>query len=688
MALLLVLAALVGFRQPIEVNVSPLARVVFDANPRYVNPNSTIEYSLPEATTDGLFDTLYMAEFPIGAGGGSIDFEFPFLVPATRVVVLGWDKQPATTLRITVRDDHGDWRDLQHGDWAPRGNVPPFRQIDRPGSFRTLRLTFRDVDQVVLNSVMCFAAVPRWLAWIYFLGLNLIGPWMVGTAVVLATLGCGRMVLSLGTADPSDLGRRAVAGVACTAVVALVWCLLPRHWAPAAAVMAAGVGIAVREAVWWMKTASTDPDRILVRWLLLAVLLLLCEVTVDTYLVTNRRIIPVDHLLSYLGSKRLVARVPMTDYLAFRPWLVHILFTPLDWISGRFSYWTYLGFMAGLNSLTLIALALFTRRWRASKEPFVVGLIVLLPIMGCFHFLGQRPLSAGLVLMGIYWWTEPTCRRYWAGLALSLAILVHPSALLVLPGGVVYWFAGKGFTNRLLEVLRAIWMPCLTFGLWTWFVRWRYPGLRNDLMLYPIKTHIVQTFDAHWSWWEILRNLPADHWKQLALNRLLQLRHYVWTDNLSQPVADVFRWISLPNVLGFVLSLALLRPATWRVDRAFLWLTVGGPLILHHMFVGQAHGFFHFSPTPFFGLALLVSLCVTQERLAGVRVVLGVSLVELALRRCYLPTLAYFFPADEYCFFATDQLSYTCLSLLLPAAWVVCLVAAYRFFPSGGGRRE
>jgi len=446
------------------------------------------------------------------------------------------------------------------------------------------------------------------------------------------------------------------------------------------AVLVGCLGVAGLEAARWLKSNNAGPDHGLVPWLLLTTLLLLCEVMVDTYLVANRRIIPVDHLLSYLGSKRLVGRVPMTEDLTFRPWLVHGLFAPLDWGSGRFSYWSYLGFMAGLNSLVLVPVALFSRRWRPSSERSVVALVALLPIMGCFHFLGQRPLAAGLVLIAVYWWTDAAHDRRWSGLALSLAILAHPSSLFVLPGGVLYWLfrPAGGWASGVRDVVRGVWMPCVVYLLWTTFIHWYYPGVRNDLMLYPIKTHIAQGFGAERSVWEIVRSLSRDHWLELALNRFAQVRHYFWTDSLGHPVIDVFRWISLPNVLGFVLSFALVWPSVWKRDRAFLWLSLGGPLLMHHFFVGQPHGFFHFAPTPFFALALLVSVAVRREPTSASRIVLGISLVEIALRRLYPSVLAYLYPADVFCFFGEDQVSYVTLSLLHPLVWCICVLVALR----------
>ena len=165
-------------------------------------------------------------------------------------------------------------------------------------------------------------------------------------------------------------------------------------------------------------------ERRLVQLMIAATGLLVVCMMVDTNLVANRRAHPVDYLIPYVGARLLAAEQPLGSEFAARPWLVHALFAPWEHVLGRFSYWGYIGFLAGMNSLALIPVALFARNWGWSDGWLAAGVFAFLPLHGIFNFVGQRPFCAAFCLLAVYWLLNHRWIR--GGVSLAVAIGIHP----------------------------------------------------------------------------------------------------------------------------------------------------------------------------------------------------------------------------------------------------------------------
>jgi hypothetical protein len=687
----------------IEVNVAMLGEPVVDGVSFRVNPSAApYTFGSSDAVTDGLYDSQHMFEFPSGAATHDFELRLPFVFNVRRLAVLGWGEQSNATLHIAVRTGDDPWRLVVSTPWRAEGQIPPLVQITGPFPLQSVRVSVSGADRVVLNTIACFVAMPRWLAWTYFLVLNVIGPALVGIAIVLVIVGWGRWLTYRIGACEMLLARRITAGLLFTATICVIWCMAPHFLLVNAGVLTLLGSGAVGEVVRILRRralVSFAGDRAdtldvlpwsTLGWMFALVFLLLAQVLTDTYLLGNRRINPLDHLFGYLGAQRLNQGLPMPLDFYQRPWLIATLYAPLDTLSGRFSYWCFLGMMAGLNSLIVAALHLYCRRWGLGGTSRAAGLLVIAPIVGCFHFPGQRPFTAALALMAVGWWTasrEAEPRRWlWGGLALSLAIGAHPSALFLLPGAVLYWLfldPAPGLRTALCGAA----LPVGAYLAWLFFVHSSVGGYRNNLVFYPLMTTWYEPFPADWSVGDILRHLSADHWRQLAVSRLAHLRHYLWTDDFSrvEPRIDWLRWISLPNIFGFVMTATLLRPGHWFGRGWFVWLAIASPLLVHHAYIGMAQPQFHISPTPFFGVAVLLFSTVGCAAAQLSRRLWMAVVMEWGIRqfipalRCVLdPTFRNESPLGSLSFFSVDYASYAVLAALAPILWIGCATAAFR----------
>ncbi|MAG94914.1 MAG: hypothetical protein CMJ48_14395 [Planctomycetaceae bacterium] len=270
-----------------------------------------------------------------------------------------------------------------------------------------------------------------------------------------------------------------------------------------------------------------------------------------------------------------------------------------------------------------------------------------------------------------------------SGLSLVIAIGVHPGAVFVLPALFVYslWFSGP--RPGLTMVATTLGIPVVCYLVWLTCMKIGFPEERNSLLHYPLMTSF-EPFDRDRHLIDIVRDLPAEHWRTLAINRVSQFRHYFWTDPLSHSVIDRFRWVSLPNALGWVLLALLLFGKPWRcrAGRAFLCVSILGPLAFHHLYLGQSHAQFHITPVPFFGIGLLAAGALLgnlrsdreSRRFAETLTVLAV--LEVFLRHCYpayvvltVPDSRGEPPLDILGCFGNDWSSYFALAFLLPLTW-------------------
>lgn len=651
------LVVLVPPTAPVEVNVSPLASVRVSGHVGRVVPGAGIEYCLPEVMLDGTLDTLYVAEIPAPDDGIVATITWAWPVELRRMGVLGGDDKFAGTLvveagpeRLVLRREPEPGRPL-FGERMVRTTVDriTIRWLDRPPGLKSLRI----------NAVAAMAVMPRWRAWAYVLGLNVVGPYLVGALVFLATLGVGRVV-----APGGDLGRRAVLGLLGASALAVGWIVAPRgSWADA--LFLATMGLAAAWEVVRGPIARPSPDRGLGALLAVSAGLLVLDVFADTYLVMNRRMQPVDYWNSYMGGELFAARAPLVGQLLNRPWLLHAFFAPWTAPLGRFGAWGYIGAMSWLNTLILVPIAAIARSWGRGDGLRVAGWVALLPILACYNAPGQRPLAAAFCLMAIAAWGAR--RGWWGAVCLTTAIGVHPGSLFLIPPAavVLLWRAGWR------ETLRAVALPVVAYLAWTKAIRWAHPDLFNMLVFHPLMTNYEVTFPPQMSLLDAALSLPADYWRQLLANRVHHLHQYLWTENMSRPVVDAFRWVSLVSTLGVVWTATLLRPAVWRGRGEFVALAVVGPLIVHHGHIGLPHPLFHVSPTPFFALALL-TIAVPPPSWAS-----GLARVEVGLRRLFPLAIVVLMPGERgepglsrFGLLGDDRGSCIALACLAPLAWL------------------
>jgi hypothetical protein len=116
-----------------------------------------------------------------------------------------------------------------------------------------------------------------------------------------------------------------------------------------------------------------------------------------------------------------------------------------------------------------------------------------------------------------------------------------------------------------------------------------------------------QSFPKEWSFREAAGSLSADDWRELAWNRVRQLRHYAWADNpWHTERGERFRPISLTTTVGVCGTIGVILG--FRIaDRRFWSLAVLCPLLGLHLHIGQAFPQFHIVPWPFVGLACVVA---------------------------------------------------------------------------------
>jgi hypothetical protein len=646
--------------EPVEINVSPLATTTISGQVGNVLPGADMQRCLPEVMLDGTLDTLYLTEIPAAADGPTVTIRWPWPVDLRRIGILGGDDKFVGTLVVEVgperlilrRDPNGVARPIfEHRAIRVRVDTIVIHWLDRPPGLTSL----------TLNAVAAMAVMPRWQAWCYVLVLNVIGPWIVGAVVVAGVLGIGRRL-----APDGDLGRRLILGLLGSTALAVAWIVAPRGWWEDAIYL----GIMGSGAVWELFRGGfrrSAPDRRLTALIAASAGLLILDVFVDTCVVMSRRMQPVDYLNSHMGGELFAARAPLVGQLLLRPWLLHAFFAPLTEPLERFSYWGYVGVMAWLNALVLVPIALIARRWGRGDGLAVAGWVALLPILGCYNACGQRPLAAACCLLAIAAWQER--RSLWGGLALTTAIGVHPGSLFLIPPAavVILWRQGFG------AMLRSLVLPVVAYMAWSAGIRSAYPEASyNMLVFYPLMTNFDITFPPGSTLLSAALSLPADRWAELLSNRINHLRHYIWTDNWSEPVVDVFRWVSLISTLGVVWTVSLVRPSVWRGRGEFVLFAVAGPLVIIHLHIGMANPQFHISPTPFFSLALLAIAAGTMPTWA-----LRLGGVELFVRRLLPLAIVLMLPGKRgepglsgFGLLGDDRLSCIVMACLPPLAWL------------------
>ena len=702
--ILMTLLALIGGLSgvaftPIDVDVSSLALLYVNGQASMLNTQAhSPQWASPEALTDSLCAPNHGFDFPEGTDGELL-VRLPPRLPPCVMTVVGSPSQPRC--RLVVSYLFGlpgkETAEQLFGEkvWRSVSGVPPAEAFSVPEGCEAVRLRFVGASVTALTALVCNVNWPRWQAWLYFGLLVVIGPWLLGLALIWAVLGWGRWIgWSLGVREGGPC-ESLVGGLPVLLIVSALWVALPRCLGVNVAYAALVLGSALAEWHWQRRAAACDDPRAteyrLVAWLPVLALFLLLSVTVDSYGVGLDRVEPADHLHAFFGAQFLSRDLDLPSWMVARPWLAHVCYAPLDRLAGRFSYWAYLGFLASLNALVVLPVGALLGRWQPRRAHLAVGLLLLMPILGCYHFLGQRLLAAGLALLAGHWLTSVPAQRhwFWPALALTLAVGVHPSALFVLPSLLVCaaWriWRGGGWSPPLSVVATV----SIVYSGWTILMHWWFPGCRNDLFYYPLMLDYHEPFPSDQSIWDIVRSIPAADWLQLSYHRLLHLRHYLWTDNCSVRASATFRWISLPNVFGYLATVLLLWPSWWRRDRRFVLLMVAGPLLTHHLWIGASHAQLHISPTPLLAVAALLAAELSEWRRHWL---LRLVLLEWLFRTLWpllcllaaharveaLPMQHEATYARVLCFFSNDEISYVLLTVTLPVCWLFMLCRALR----------
>jgi hypothetical protein len=686
-------AALLVFvaMERVEINVSPLALTAFNGVPRFLDPNEHLIWADLETTTDGLGFGEYWATLPLAESTGTLELHFPMELELTRVFLLAHERQPFVRLALFAVGQDGKERQLDRWTWTGKGERPVVNAIPYVGAVKTLRLRAFGANRLVLGSIQCFVRAPRWQACVYFASLYGVLPSATAAATILALLGLGAILRP--PRDGEDalglLAQRFALGLLAGFVLATLWCLIPHDWrrfpGRTAAVGAVLSAFAVRGAFVIRRTAAAESlERVVWMRMVWVVLLLLADVAVDTAVFNQNRVRPIDFLFAQQGAQRLAAEQPVPWNLAQRPWLLHVLFAPIDALTGRFSYWAYQGFIAGLNATALVGAALWLRRWKGDGAAAAVGIFALLPLWTAYHFFGQRPFSAGLVLLAAFWWMERRERWWaWGGLALSLAVWAHPSALFILPGAALAWLrdcrAGPGVMNRLRNALIGLVIPVIAYGAWMAFVNKHYPGQRNPILWYPIQLDLDSSegIDFTSSVWETIQRLPAEHWRRLAVNKFRQLTHYVWSPQWMPEGVGSPRGVCLPNTLTLALTIGLFAPVLFKGKGAFVWIVVAAPLLVHHAYLGHSHAQFHILAPPFFGLPLLACAhwAVSRDRIASW--LLAAVFAECFARKAYLVYVTLTTRGSTLDFLAGDRIN----SIAIAAVPALIFLAGWHWRP-------
>jgi hypothetical protein len=263
-------------------------------------------------------------------------------------------------------------------------------------------------------------------------------------------------------------------------------------------------------------------------------------------------------------------------------------------------------------------------------------MIGLSPMMVGFHFPGQRVLVAGLCLLAVAEWTTRQNGNWWwwGGWAAAAAVLTHPGALFLLPPAAIAFLFRRPRRVAVLGLL-GVGIAVGSYFLWTRYTSMMYPDVRNNLVYYPF----MRALDDQPSGGgvrEIVATLSAEHWKDLALNRIKQLRHYFWADNPWQTANfERLKAISLTSTLGVALTAFAVIHLKRFGGAGVLWMLLFGPLIFFHLHIGQPFPQFHILPPPFFLLALVGLSALGRFGKWATKLVI----VEALLHQLFIPTL-------------------------------------------------
>lgn len=607
----------------VEVDVGPLCTATVEGAPGGINP----AVADPLAHADSLLDTFTTADhqfqFPAGRDRKAT-ISLPLEMPLAKIVMLGWSNQQQCTLRVRMVGDSGR-AEAATMLWRAESGVPPICDLTPTQSLRRFEMEFSGSRELVINNVSLFARWPRILAVIYWILLAIVGPWLLGLFWLAGVLGFPRLIAMIVGLPTPAIAHRLVWGIVVAGGLAAVSCLLPTSS------VAAGLSITLLIfagflEIWnvWLQSGAVETSNDGDVWRVISrlSLLLVAAVAVETYLLRGNRVVPYDFLMPLFGAQRFAAGAAVPSDLAARPWLTHLLFMPVERISGPFGYPIFVGLMAALNATVAIAIFELAKRWRLQAPTQMTATLACMPVVVCLHFVGQRPASAGLLLLALLSWFSASQSRqlFRGGLAATLAIGLHPGALFVLPGiaacilfPACRWFSGQRFRS----IAFCVAMPAVAYGIWSIAVHRAYPEFRNSLELYPILPNLDGNLPAGDGLFSAAAKLTSEQWLALAENRRLQLFHYLISPSVRDAVVELFRPICLPNCLGWVGTMLLLVPACWRKDGQIFVCGIVFPLLVHHAYIGQAHAQFHISPLPFILLAAVVAAAVIGRADAG-----------------------------------------------------------------------
>lgn len=613
--------------RPVFVDVAPFAAVEVLGGSS-INPSVELaELSSVRAVNDGLWKPTHQFVFPEGAFGLRLRLPAEFAIESVNLFATEVDRDRLMAVRLT--DSLGRVTKTLHGEWRGQAWAATTTMNSNGAKATTVVVSFLDGPPPRINAVALLVIQDRWSGWGGVFAMTLGIPIVAGFVFVNGVVGMGSLVAGR-TDCPAKI---AGVGVLASLITAVGWMHAPRSTTADAVFFS----LSILAAVYGMRSAVVPSD--LRRLALAAMLLLVAFTQAESLAMSDDRAEPLDFMHAYYGADRLGEgqRIPAT--LSARPWLMQFIAAPWLHTSGRFDYWCYVGLMAGLNGLTLLPVYVVASRLGFSNRLASCAWCALLPGFANYHFMGQRLLGAAFAMAALTLLLAAFRGRgnrgdaLFAGLFFILGIGFHPSVAFALVTSAFLWMLT--LRTNWKAAVAGFGIPAIVYAAWLVTMSAMYPGRRNELLMYPIMNSLNETFPAGMSFLDAARSLTAAEWERLVTNRIVHLRHYLWTDNWTPAAWTWGRWISLPNVVCWAGIPMLLLCRVWRGRTEWCLWTIIAPLLFHHAFIGQAHPQFHIGPEPFLAIMVLAAAALSErngDRSWLIRLLQWLVIAELTVR--------------------------------------------------------
>jgi hypothetical protein len=613
--------------RPVIVDVAPFAAVEVLDGPS-INANVELaELSSVRAVNDGLWKPTHQFVFPEGAVG--LRFRLPAEFAIQSVNLFATEVGRDRLVAVRLMDSLGRVTKTLQSGWQGQTYAATTTLSSTGAKATTVVVSFLNGPAPRINAVALLVMQDRWSAWGGVFAMTLGIPIVAGFVFLNGVIGMG----SLFAGRTQCPAKAAAVGVFASLLIAVGWMLAPRS-TTADAVFFSFSSLA---AVYGIRSTVVPPE--LRRLAVAAMMLLLAFTQAESLAMSDDRAEPLDFMHAYYGADRLghCERIPAN--LSARPWLMQFIAAPWLHAAGRFDYWCYVGLMAGLNGLTLLPVHVVANRLGFSNRSALCAWFALLPGFANYHFMGQRLLGAAFAMAAATLLLDAFRGRGkrgdapFAGLFFILGIGFHPSVAFVLVTSATLWL--PSLRTNWKAAVAGFGIPAVGYAGWLATMSTMYPGRRNDLLMYPLMNSLNETFPAGMSFLDAARSLTAAEWERLVTNRVVHLRHYLWTDNWTPAAWTWGRWISLPNVVCWAGIPLFLLCRVWRGRAEWCLWTIVAPLLFHHAFIGQAHPQFHIGPEPFLAIMGLAAAALAErngDRSWLIPILKWLVVVEVAVR--------------------------------------------------------